>query len=110
LGVLSHVVGQKFQGDKSVQGYVLGLIDDAHSAADLLDDAVVRDGLADHAQACYGGRVRKSTKAGGLAAFQKRNSSKFEKSGLTSQQGTEVRRILRLFSNSKANPIVGPIP
>jgi len=51
LGVLGDIIGQKLQGDKSVQGYVLGLIDNTHPAtAELLDDAVVRDGLADHAE------------------------------------------------------------
>jgi len=54
-----------------MQRYVLGLVDDTHPpAAQLLDDAVVRDGLADHAQACYGGRVGKSMKAGELAVSQ----------------------------------------
>jgi len=33
-----------------VQGYVLGLVDHTHpAAAELLDDPVVRNGLADHA-------------------------------------------------------------
>ena len=49
LGVLGDVIGKKLQGDKAVQGYVLGLVDHTHpAAAQLLDDAVVRDGLADH--------------------------------------------------------------
>src|ERR1700674_255861 len=56
LGVFGYFIGQELQGDKSVQGYVLGLIDHAHAtASELLDDAVVRDGLADHSQECYGG-------------------------------------------------------
>ena len=39
-----------------MQGYVLGLIDHAHAtASELLDDAVVRDGLADHSRECSGG-------------------------------------------------------
>ena len=49
LRVLGNLVGQKLQGDKAAQGDVLGLIDDPHAAAaQLLEDAVVRDGLADH--------------------------------------------------------------
>ena len=48
LWVLGYFIRQKLQCDKSVQGYVLGLVDDTHpAAAELLDDAVVRDGLAD---------------------------------------------------------------
>ena len=49
LWVFGYFVGQELQGDKAVQLYVLGLVDHAHAAAaQLLDDAVVRDGLADH--------------------------------------------------------------
>ena len=52
LGVHCHIVGQKFQRDKPVQGYVFGLINNAHAAtAQLLDDSVVRDGLTDHVKA-----------------------------------------------------------
>ena len=41
-----------------MQRHVLGLVDNAHStAAQPLDDAVVRDGLADHLQECYGART-----------------------------------------------------
>jgi hypothetical protein len=49
LRIAGYVVGQKFDGDEAVQARVLGLIDDAHAAtAEFLEDAVVRDGLADH--------------------------------------------------------------
>src|SRR3984893_15157287 len=48
LRVLGYFIRQKLQGDKSVQGYVLGLVHDTHpTAAQLLDDAVVRYGLTD---------------------------------------------------------------
>ena len=41
-------VGKELQGDKAVQLYVLGLIDHAHTtAAELLYDAIVRNGLAE---------------------------------------------------------------
>jgi len=41
--------GQEFQGDTATQLRILGLIHHTHAAtAQLLDDAVVRDGLADH--------------------------------------------------------------
>ena len=56
---------------------VLGLLDHTHpAAAQLLDDAVVRDGLANHAQACYGGTLDKSMKAVELAVFQQGQISK----------------------------------
>jgi hypothetical protein len=49
LGVFGYLIGQKLQGDKAVQRYVLSLIDHTHAAAaKLLYYAVVGDGLADH--------------------------------------------------------------
>ena len=48
LRVLCDVIGQKLQSDKPVQGYVFSLVDNTHpTAAQLFDDAVMRDGLAD---------------------------------------------------------------
>ena len=48
LGILGDLVGQELQSDKAVEASVLGLVDHTHpAAAELLDDAVVRDGLAD---------------------------------------------------------------
>jgi hypothetical protein len=48
LGIFRYFIRQKLQGDKSVQGYVLGLVDNPHTAtADLLDDAVVAQLKAD---------------------------------------------------------------
>src|ERR1700687_4589142 len=64
LRVARQFIGQEFQGDEATKLGVLSFIDHAHAAtAKLLDDAVVRDGLADHAQECYGGSVGKSMKA-----------------------------------------------
>ncbi len=41
--------GRNFRATKRSSSRVLGLVDDTHpAAAELLDDAVVRDGLADH--------------------------------------------------------------
>ena len=58
-------------GRRSDQVRVLGLIDHTHPAtAQLLHDAVVRNGLADHAQECYGGSGGKSMKAVELAVSQ----------------------------------------
>src|SRR5208283_2258710 len=49
LRVLSDIIGQKLQGDKAVQAYVLGLVDDTHAAAaELFEDTVMRDDLVDH--------------------------------------------------------------
>jgi len=55
LGVFGDIIRQEFEGDKPVQGHVLGLVDHTPpAAAELLDDAVVRDCLADHADAMLG--------------------------------------------------------
>ena len=44
----SQFIGQESEGHKAAEFGVLGLVDNAHpTAAQLLDDAVVRDGLAD---------------------------------------------------------------
>jgi hypothetical protein len=45
---LRQLVGQEFQRNKTAKLRVLGFVNHAHTAtAELLDDAVVRDGLAD---------------------------------------------------------------
>src|SRR5437763_11693345 len=55
LRVLRNIVGQEFQRDKAAEFGILGLVDHTHAAAtQLLDDAVMRDGLADHADAMLG--------------------------------------------------------
>ena len=49
LRVAGHILRQEFQSDKAMQSRVLGFVDHTHPAtAELLDNAVVRDGLADH--------------------------------------------------------------
>ena len=49
LRVLGDFIGQEFQGDEAMQLHVLGFVDHAHTAAaQLLNNAVVGDGLADH--------------------------------------------------------------
>src|SRR5580704_15221712 len=48
LRVLGYILGQKLQGNKAAKLSVLGLVDHTHApTADLFDDAVMRDGLAD---------------------------------------------------------------
>src|ERR1019366_6471345 len=50
LRVFGYLVGQEFERNKATELHICGLIDHAHAAAaDLAEDAVVRDGLADHA-------------------------------------------------------------
>ena len=50
LWIFGHIVRQKLERDEAMQSRVLSLVDDAHpAAAQFLDDAIVRDGLADHA-------------------------------------------------------------
>ena len=67
LGVLGDFFGQELQSDKTIEPGVLGLVDHTHpAAAELLDDAVVRDGLAEHLQECYG--VRSGMSIYGLTA------------------------------------------
>ena len=59
LRIAGNVFGQELQGDEAVQPRVLGLVNHAHpAAAQLLDDAVVRDGLADHLWPIIFGRSR----------------------------------------------------
>ena len=71
LRVLGHFVGQEFQGDEAPKLGVLGLVDDAHpAAAQFLDDAVVRDGLADHWTRILRCEFGKSMKATGSAGSQ----------------------------------------
>src|SRR5580700_180806 len=49
LRIFGNLVRQELQGDKAVQLYVLGLVDHTHPAtAEFLDNAIVRDSLADH--------------------------------------------------------------
>ncbi len=61
LRVFCNVFRQELQSDKATEFGVLGLIDHTHpAAAQLLDDAVVRNGLTDHLRECYGVRSGKS--------------------------------------------------
>ena len=49
LRILGNVIGQKFEGDEAAEFCVFGLVNNAHATtAELLNNAVVRDGLADH--------------------------------------------------------------
>ena len=49
LLIPGHVIGKELQSDETAEASVFGLVNDAHpAAAQLLDDAVMRNGLADH--------------------------------------------------------------
>jgi len=49
LSVFDHVIRQKLQGDKAVEVYILGLINNPHATpTKLFGDPVGRDGLADY--------------------------------------------------------------
>jgi len=48
LQVFGYVIGKELESDKATELYILSFVDNTHaSAAQLLDDAVMRDGLAD---------------------------------------------------------------
>jgi hypothetical protein len=49
LGIASQVFGEEFQGYVATELGIFGLVDYAHSsAAELMEDAIMRDGLAEH--------------------------------------------------------------
>jgi len=49
LRIAGNFIGQELQRHETAQANVFSLLDHSHTtAAELLDDAVVRDGLADH--------------------------------------------------------------
>ncbi len=57
LRVLGNIVRKEFQSDEAPKIKVFGFVDHAHpAAAELLDDAVVRDGLANHCAEILGSR------------------------------------------------------
>jgi hypothetical protein len=71
LCVVGKIIGKELEGNVATELQVLGFVNYTHApATKLLDDAIVRDGLADHAQECYGGSVDKSMKSVDLAASQ----------------------------------------
>ncbi len=49
VGIAGNVFGQELESNEAVKAGVFGFVNHAHAAtAELLDDAVVRNGLADH--------------------------------------------------------------
>ena len=69
LRVFGHRFRQELQSDHAAEFEVLGLVDHTHPAAtELLDDAVVRDGLPEHWRESYGLNCDKSMKVDQLTA------------------------------------------
>src|ERR1700674_1539738 len=67
LRISRQFIGQELEGDKAAKLGILGLVHHAHpAAAQLLNDAIVRDGFADHLRECYG--VRSGMSMYGLTA------------------------------------------
>jgi len=68
--------GQELEGNEAIELLVTCFINHAHpTTTQLLDDAVVRDGFADHGRECYVGVVSESMKArSGLAGFSELGS------------------------------------
>ena len=51
LRIGAKVGSQKFEGDRPVEAGVVGFVDDAHAAAaELFDDAILRNGASDHSK------------------------------------------------------------
>ena len=49
LRIAGYLIGQEFESNETVKADLLGLVDHSHAAAtELFDDAIVRNGLADH--------------------------------------------------------------
>jgi hypothetical protein len=67
LGVSGNVIWQELQRDKTPKLGVLGLVNDAHTAAaELLDDVVARNGLADHWPESYVAETGQVNESGGV--------------------------------------------
>ncbi len=63
LGIFGHIVRQEFEGDETMKPGVFSLINHSHTAAaNFLDNAIVRDGLADHCAEYYVGEIGASMK------------------------------------------------
>jgi hypothetical protein len=53
MRILRYLIGQELQGNEATELNLLWLIDDTHpTATQLVNDAVMGDGLADHRKEC----------------------------------------------------------
>jgi hypothetical protein len=67
LQVLGDVLREKRQGNKAAKLSVFGFVNYTHPAtAEFLDDAVVRDGLADHWRESYVGETGQVNESRGV--------------------------------------------
>jgi hypothetical protein len=49
MRIFSYILRQKLERNETVETTIFGFVNDSHPAAtELFDDAVMRDGLADH--------------------------------------------------------------
>src|SRR5688572_2497512 len=72
LAIFGKLLGKELQGDAASEPCVFGLVHHAHAPApELLDDSIVRDGLADHggntmprSRSCYCGSERRPSSPG----------------------------------------------
>src|SRR5215831_18737416 len=66
LGIAGYLIGEELEGNKTVKPSIFSLVDHAHATAtELLNDAVVGDGLADHSAEILGAQVRQVNEAHG---------------------------------------------
>jgi hypothetical protein len=64
LRIASDIFRQEFEGDKTVESDIFCLVDHTHAAAtEFRDDAIMRDGLADHSRESYLGDSGESIKS-----------------------------------------------
>ena len=74
LGVFSDSIGQKLQRNETAKSCVLRLVDHTHpAAAQFLDNAVVRDGLADHVGPITGANLTFAKRAESMKACEFRS-------------------------------------
>ena len=73
-GISGHRLREKLESDEAMQARVFRLVNHAHApAAQFLDDAVVRDGLADHWSRILRPRNRQVNENGGVGRDLKRS-------------------------------------
>jgi DNA-binding winged helix-turn-helix (wHTH) protein len=72
LGVSGDLVRQELQGNKTMESSVLSFVNNTHPpSAELLNDAVVRDGLADHAAGMLWRTRRQVNESGGVGGCKR---------------------------------------
>ena len=98
--------GKKLQSDVPAQRFVLGLVDDAHAtAAELLDDAVVRDGLADHGLADHVGPMLFSPISGGESYVRETGKSTKGGAPQTKSSAGILPAVLRCSRPQRVEPV-----